>query len=107
MGLLVYKNLKQFAIAVIILCIPGMILLQQGHEPDYISCEAEAGIVLQAAQCETLTGKNSSRMQFHDAGHLQCVVKRHRVRFKPHIRVITNSHSDCTVFPRWSRATST
>jgi len=107
MCFLVHKNLRQLTIAAFIICIPGMMLLQLGSGPDYTSCEAETGIVLQAAQCETTPGKNSSRVQSHDAEHLRCVVDRHRVRFKPSLRMITNTHSDCMVFPRWSRATST
>ncbi len=107
MNPVVQKNFQQLAIATIMICIPGMILLQSGNGPDYISCETETSIVLQAAQCETPSGKNSSRVQSHDVEHLRWVMNRHRVRFKQCLGMITNSHSDCTVFPRWSRATCT
>lgn len=107
MSPVVQKKLQQLAIAVIMICIPGMILSQLGNGPDYISCESETGIVLQAAQCETPAGKNNSRAQSHDMEHLRYVMNRHRVRFKQCLLMITNSHSDCMVFPRWSRATST
>jgi len=103
----VHKTFRQLAIAAVIICITGMILLYLGHETNNISCEAEPGIVLQTAQCETPAGKNSSRVQPDDVEHLRYVMNRHRVRFKPCLQLITNSHSDYMVFPRWSRATCT